>query len=57
MSHNFQTDSRQMLGRLRAVMAEDAAGQQRLDRITTLIAEEMRTQVCSIYLSQSASRA
>ncbi|MGM0741803.1 MAG: phosphoenolpyruvate--protein phosphotransferase [Pseudomonadota bacterium] len=50
MSHNFQTDSRQMLGRLRAVMAEDAAGQQRLDRITTLIAEEMRTQVCSIYL-------
>jgi len=50
MSHNFQTDSRQMLGRLRAVMAEDAAGQQRLDRITTLIAEEMLTQVCSIYL-------
>ncbi|WP_372920695.1 phosphoenolpyruvate-utilizing N-terminal domain-containing protein, partial [Roseovarius sp.] len=50
MSHNFQTDSRQMLGRLRAVMAEDAAGQQRLDRITTLIAEEMHTEVCSIYL-------
>jgi phosphotransferase system enzyme I (PtsP) len=46
----IQTDSRQMLSRLRAVMAEDAAGQQRLDRITLLIAEEMKTEVCSIYL-------
>ncbi|MFD0858911.1 phosphoenolpyruvate--protein phosphotransferase [Roseovarius aquimarinus] len=50
MSHDFQTDSRQMLGRLRAVMAEDAAGQARLDQITRLIAEEMRIEVCSIYL-------
>ena len=44
------TDSRKLLGRLRAVMAEDAAGQARLDQITRLIAEEMHTQVCSIYL-------
>lgn len=50
MAQYFETDSRQMLGRLRGVMAEDAAGQQRLDRITLLIAEEMRTEVCSIYL-------
>ncbi|MFX0542582.1 phosphoenolpyruvate--protein phosphotransferase [Roseovarius sp. S4756] len=50
MSQDFQTDSRQMLGRLRAVMADDAAGQARLDQITHLIAEEMRTEVCSIYL-------
>ncbi len=50
MSDDFQTDSRQMLGRLRAVMAEDAAGQARLDQITHLIAEEMRIEVCSIYL-------
>jgi len=49
-SDHIQTDSRQMLSRLRAVMAEDAAGQQRLDRITLLIAEEMKTEVCSIYL-------
>nr|MDA3857586.1 phosphoenolpyruvate--protein phosphotransferase [Roseovarius sp.] len=35
---------------LRDVMAEDAAGQARLDQITRLIAEEMRTEVCSIYL-------
>ncbi len=50
MSDDFQTDSRQMLGRLRAVMAQDAAGQARLDQITHLIAEEMRIEVCSIYL-------
>ena len=50
MSDEFQTDSRQMLGRLRAIMAEDAAGQARLDQITRLIAEEMRIEVCSIYL-------
>jgi phosphotransferase system enzyme I (PtsP) len=49
-SNHIKTDSRQMLSRLRAVMAEDAAGQQRLDRITLLIAEEMKTEVCSIYL-------
>ena len=45
-----QTDSRQMLGRLRSVLAEDSAGQARLDQITRLIAEEMRAEVCSIYL-------
>lgn len=44
------TDTRQMLGRLRAVMAEEGAGQDRLDRITRLIADEMHTEVCSIYL-------
>jgi phosphotransferase system enzyme I (PtsP) len=50
MSDSFKTDSRQMLGRLRAIMAEDAGGQMRLDQITRLIAEEMHTEVCSIYL-------
>jgi phosphotransferase system enzyme I (PtsP) len=54
MTHDFTTDSRQMLGRLRAVMAEDAAGQARLDQITHLIAEEMRIEVCSIYLFRDA---
>jgi phosphotransferase system enzyme I (PtsP) len=39
-----------MLGRLRAIMAEEGGGQTRLDRITRLIAEEMRAEVCSIYL-------
>ena len=50
MSDSFKTDSRQMLGRLRGAMAEEAGGQTRLDRITRLIAEEMHTEVCSIYL-------
>ncbi len=44
------TDSRKLLGRLRGVMADDAAGQARLDQITQLIAEEMQTEVCSVYL-------
>ncbi|SEK48581.1 phosphotransferase system, enzyme I, PtsP [Roseovarius azorensis] len=50
MTQTFKTDSRQMLGRLRAIMAEDAGGQTRLDQITRLIAEEMHCEVCSIYL-------
>jgi len=50
MSETLTTDSRQMLGRLREIMAEDGGGQTRLDRITRLIAEEMRAEVCSIYL-------
>ena len=39
-----------MLDRLRVMMAEDAAGQTRLNRITQLIATEMLSEVCSIYL-------
>ncbi|WP_137703133.1 phosphoenolpyruvate--protein phosphotransferase [Marimonas lutisalis] len=50
MSDKSLTDSRQMLGRLRGVMAEDSAGQARLDKITGLIAEEMHCEVCSVYL-------
>jgi phosphotransferase system enzyme I (PtsP) len=50
MTDTFKTDSRHMLRRLRAVMAEDAGGQTRLDQITRLIAEEMHSEVCSIYL-------
>ena len=50
MSDTLKTDSRQMLRRLREIMAEDGGGQARLDRITRLIAEEMQAEVCSIYL-------
>ena len=50
MTDRHQTDSRQLLGRLREVMAEEATGQTRLDQITQLIACEMNTEVCSIYL-------
>ena len=45
-----ESESRKLLGRLRDVMADEAAGQARLDRITHLIANSMRTEVCSIYL-------
>src|SRR6056297_1869616 len=47
---DVKTDSRQMHARLREVMAEDSAGQARLDTITRLIAEEMHSEVCSVYL-------
>ena len=50
MVNKRETDSRKLLGRLREVMADDAGGQTRLDQITRLIAEEMYTDVCSIYL-------
>ncbi|SDK10442.1 phosphoenolpyruvate--protein phosphotransferase [Aliiruegeria lutimaris] len=45
-----QSGSRKLLGRLKQALAEPAEGQERLDRITRLIAEEMATPVCSIYL-------
>ncbi|WP_163849082.1 phosphoenolpyruvate--protein phosphotransferase [Pseudooceanicola aestuarii] len=54
MTETFETDTRAMLARLRDVMAEDAAGQARLDRITHLIADSMKTEVCSVYLFRDA---
>ncbi|MFW2587744.1 phosphoenolpyruvate--protein phosphotransferase [Sagittula sp. SSi028] len=50
MSPNTESESRKLLGRLRDTMAEDAAGQARLDKITHLTADSMGTEVCSIYL-------
>jgi len=54
MPHGTETESRKLLSRLQAVMAEAAAGQERLDRITHLIADSMGTEVCSIYLLRDA---
>ncbi|MEL7255915.1 MAG: phosphoenolpyruvate--protein phosphotransferase [Pseudomonadota bacterium] len=45
-----RTNSRQMLSRLRTMMSEEGGGQTRLDAITSLMAEEMHVEVCSIYL-------
>jgi len=42
--------SRKLLKRLRDALAIEAEGQERLDRITSLIADAMGTEVCSIYL-------
>ena len=50
MSDRAETDSRKLLRRLRDTLREPGAGQERLDRITHLIADSMRCEVCSIYL-------
>ena len=49
-SWRTESESRRLLGRLREAMAEGGAGQARLDRIVRLVAESMRTEVCSVYL-------
>jgi len=50
MPERSESDSRKLLRRLRDMLAIPAQGQDRLDRITHLIADSMRTEVCSIYL-------
>ncbi|MEM9392737.1 MAG: phosphoenolpyruvate--protein phosphotransferase [Pseudomonadota bacterium] len=50
MSERLETESRKLLRRLQATLAEAGEGQERLDHITHLIADSMGTQVCSIYL-------
>ena len=50
MPDRSESDSRKLLRRLRDTLAEPGAGQERLDRITHLIADSMGTQVCSVYL-------
>ena len=50
MATPTDSDSRKLLRRLQAVMAEEAQGQERLDRIVDLVASSMETEVCSIYL-------
>ena len=50
MAQQTESESRKLLGRLRDTLAEEGAGQVRLDRITHLIADSMQAEVCSIYL-------
>ena len=50
MADRSESDSRKLLRHLRDVLAIPAKGQDRLDRITHLIADSMGTEVCSIYL-------
>jgi phosphotransferase system, enzyme I, PtsP len=54
MVQKRESESRKLLGRLRDAMAEDGDGQERLDKITRLIAKSMQTEVCSIYLFRDA---
>ena len=50
MPDKSESESRKLLRRLRHAMAEDIAGQARLNNITALTADSMGTEVCSIYL-------
>ena len=50
MPERTESESRKLLGRLRAALAENVAGQARLNKIVSLIASSMETEVCSIYL-------
>ena len=50
MPFSEAVDSRVILTRLRDTLAEPGGGQERLDRITRLIAEGLIAEVCSIYL-------
>ena len=50
MPERTESDSRKLLRRLRDMLAVPGEGQDRLDRITHLIADSMGTEVCSIYL-------
>lgn len=54
MADGTESESRRLLRRLQATLAEAGAGQERLDRITHIIAESMGTDVCSIYLLRDA---
>ncbi|MEN8710377.1 MAG: phosphoenolpyruvate--protein phosphotransferase [Paracoccaceae bacterium] len=54
MVQRIDTNSRQLLSGLRDIMAEEAEGQTRLDKITALIATTMRCEVCSIYMFRDA---
>jgi len=50
MAETKGSRSRKLLKRLRDALAIEAEGQKRLDRITSLIADAMSAEVCSIYL-------
>ena len=50
MAGETETESRKLLRRLRGTLAEDSAGQARLDHIVEIIASSIRAEVCSIYL-------
>ena len=54
MPERTESESRKLLGQLRAVLAESGAGQARLDRVVGLIADSMRSEVCSVYLFRDA---
>ena len=55
MPFSQAVDSRVLLTRLRATLAEPGGGQERLDRIVRLVAEGLVADVCSVYLKRDDS--
>ncbi|MEP6148018.1 MAG: hypothetical protein ABJ201_11440, partial [Nisaea sp.] len=51
--NGFGRNSRTMLRRLRDVMADTRAPQERLNSITSIIGADMAAEVCSIYVRRS----
>ena len=54
MPDRIESESRKLLGALRAALSENTAGQARLNKIVGLIARSMQAEVCSIYLFRDA---
>ncbi len=54
MPERSESESRKLLRSLRDTLAEGGKGQDRLDRITRIIARSIGTEVCSIYLFRDA---
>ena len=52
MTQGQGVESRVLLKRLKDTLAEAGEGQERLDRVVTLIASSMAAEVCSIYLKR-----
>jgi phosphotransferase system, enzyme I, PtsP len=52
MPFSQAVDSRVLLTRLRATLAEPGGGQERLDRIVRLVSEGLAAEVCSVYLKR-----
>jgi phosphotransferase system enzyme I (PtsP) len=50
MTYSQAVDSRILLTRLRATLAEPGDGQERLDRIVRLVSDGLAAEVCSVYL-------
>ncbi|MGB3148685.1 MAG: phosphoenolpyruvate--protein phosphotransferase [Paracoccaceae bacterium] len=50
MTAQTESQSRKLLRQLRDMLAEPGEGQERLNRVVTLISESMGAEVCSIYL-------
>ncbi|MFT3972839.1 MAG: phosphoenolpyruvate--protein phosphotransferase [Amaricoccus sp.] len=50
MAYSQAVDSRVLLTRLRATLAEPGDGQERLDRIVRLVSDGLVAEVCSVYL-------